>query len=205
MKVISTPLEGVVIVEPDVFGDDRGFFMETWHAHRYHAHGLPEVFVQDNVSFSQKGVLRGLHFQNPSPQGKLVTVLQGEVFDVAVDIRRGSVTFGKWVGEVISSENKRQLYVPEGFAHGFLVLSDQALVNYKCTTFYDKQADAGIRWDDPDIGIEWPVDEPVLSAKDASAPCLSDLSEERLFSYEKENKGATLQEKVIKIITPFVK
>lgn len=183
MNIFSTILEGVRVVEPDVFGDDRGFFMETWHARRYHAHGLPGTFVQDNVSFSEKGVLRGLHFQNPSPQGKLVSVWQGEVFDVAVDIQKGSPTFGKWVGEVLSAENKRQLYVPEGFAHGFVVLSDQALVSYKCTAFYDPQADAGIRWDDPDIGIDWPVEQPVLSAKDAQAPFLRDVADERLFRF----------------------
>ena len=181
MNVIPTKLEGALIVEPRVFEDERGFFMETWNARRYRQHGLPERFVQDNVSFSRKGVLRGLHFQNPHPQGKLVSVLRGEVFDVAVDLRKDSPTFGQWTSVILSAENHRQFYVPEGFAHGFAVLSDAALVHYKCTDFYDPAGDAGLRWDDPDLAIDWPVKDPVLSAKDAAAPLLKEVPEERLF------------------------
>lgn len=175
MKVIPTKLEGALIIEPKVFEDARGYFMETWHARRYREHGLPERFVQDNVSFSRKGVLRGLHYQHPNPQGKLVSVFQGEVFDVAVDLRSGSPTFGQWTSVILSSENHRQFYVPEGFAHGFAVLSDTALVHYKCTAFYDPAGDAGLRWDDPDLAIVWPVTDPVLSAKDAAAPLLREV------------------------------
>jgi len=175
MKGLTTELEGVCVVEPDVYGDDRGFFMETWHAARYGEHGLSDVFVPDNVSFSDRGVLRGLHFQNSSPQGKLVMVLRGEIFDVAVDVRRGSPTISRWTATVLSADNKRQMYVPEGFAHGFVVLSEVALVNYKCTAPYDRTAEAGLRWDDPDVAIDWPVEAPVLSPKDTAA---RDLPEE---------------------------
>ncbi len=183
MNVIETKLPGVLIVDPDVFGDERGFFMETWNERRYKESGLPSDFVQDNLSFSRNGVLRGLHYQNPDQQGKLVYVLQGEVFDVAVDIRVGSPTFGEWTGAKLSAENKRQFYVPEGFAHGFVVLSDAALFAYKCTAFYNAQAEAGILWNDPEIGIEWPVEEPTLSDKDGAAPLLSEVPEERLPPY----------------------
>jgi dTDP-4-dehydrorhamnose 3,5-epimerase len=183
MNVLETDLPGVLVFEPKVFGDERGFFMETWHTERYRAAGLPSRFVQDNLSFSQRGVLRGLHFQNPEQQGKLVFVLQGEVYDVAVDIRVGSPTFGRWTAVTLSSENKRQLYVPEGFAHGFLVTSDAALFAYKCTAKYNAKAEAGILWNDPGIGIEWPIDDPVLSEKDSSAPPLAELSPERLPKY----------------------
>lgn len=183
MNVIETKLPGALIVEPKVFGDERGFFMETWNEARYREAGLPFDFVQDNLSFSQNGVLRGLHFQNPDQQGKLVFVLQGEVFDVAVDIRVGSPTFGEWEGVTLSAENKRQFYVPEGFAHGFLVTGDAALFVYKCTAPYNAQAEASIRWDDPEIGIEWPAESPTLSEKDLGAPRLAELSEERLPKY----------------------
>ncbi|AIF53712.1 dTDP-4-dehydrorhamnose 3,5-epimerase [Pelosinus sp. UFO1] len=166
MNVIDTKLQGVVIIEPKVFGDNRGFFMETWNKEKYEQAGLPYNFVQDNLSFSTKGVLRGLHFQNPNPQGKLVYVLQGEVFDVAVDIRLGSPTFGQWEGVILSSENRKQFYVPEGFAHGFCVVSETALFAYKCTDKYNPQAEKGIIWNDPDIGIKWPIAEPILSEKD---------------------------------------
>jgi dTDP-4-dehydrorhamnose 3,5-epimerase len=183
MNVLETALPGVLVFEPKVFGDERGFFMETWHAERYREAGLPSHFVQDNLSFSQRGVLRGLHFQNPDQQGKLVFVLQGEVYDVAVDIRVGSPTFGRWTAVTLSSENKRQLYVPEGFAHGFLVTSDAALFTYKCTAKYNAKAEAVILWNDPEIGIEWPTNDPVLAEKDSVAPPLAELSPERLPTY----------------------
>ena len=175
MKVKATELPGVMIIEPKVFGDARGFFMETWNQARYEELGLPAVFVQDNLSFSQKGVLRGLHFQNPNAQGKLVYVLQGEVFDVAVDIRLGSPTFGQSAGVLLSSENKRQFYIPEGFAHGFCVTSETALFAYKCTQMYQPQSEYGVSWDDPDLGIEWPIEKPLLSEKDKKYPRLKDI------------------------------
>ena len=181
MKIVGTKLPGSVILEPAVFGDARGFFYETWNAERFGQQGLPTRFVQSNVSSSSKGVLRGLHYQWPRPQGKLVSVLEGEVFDVAVDIRHGSPTFGQWEGVVLSAGNKRQFWIPEGFAHGFLVLSETALFSYLCTDVYVKEADAGIRWDDPSVGVAWPVDvAPLLSEKDANAPLLADLATERL-------------------------
>ena len=183
MKVVETSLPGCVVIEPAVFGDERGFFFETWNAERYGQHGLPTAFVQSNVSSSARGVLRGLHYQWPNPQGKLVSVLEGEVYDVAVDIRRGSPTFGQWAAVMLSAENKRQFWIPEGFAHGFAVVSERALFSYLCTAVYDKAADAGVRWDDPAIGIDWPVAEPQLSAKDAVAPLLADVAPERLPTY----------------------
>ncbi|MDP8939538.1 MAG: dTDP-4-dehydrorhamnose 3,5-epimerase [Actinomycetota bacterium] len=184
MEVIETRLPGVLEISPKVFGDERGFFMETWNEARYREAGVPFNFVQDNLSFSQKNVLRGLHFQNPDQQGKLVYVLQGEVFDVAVDIRTGSPTFGEWTGTTLSSENKRQFYIPEGFAHGFIVTSDASLFAYKCTAPYNGRAEGGVLWNDPEIGIEWPVEEPTLSEKDRNAPPLSEMPEERLPRYE---------------------
>ena len=183
MKVIATSLPGCVLIEPAVFGDERGFFFETWNADRYGQHGLPTSFVQSNVSSSMRGVLRGLHYQWPNPQGKLVSVLEGEVYDVAVDIRRGSPTFGQWAAVMLSAENKRQFWIPEGFAHGFAVVSERAVFSYLCTAAYDKAADAGVRWDDPAIGIDWPVTDPQLSAKDAIAPLLSEVAPERLPAY----------------------
>jgi len=180
VKVIETSLPGCRIIEPAVFGDERGFFMETWNAARYGELGLPDRFVQSNVSSSAKGVLRGLHYQWPNPQGKLVTVLEGEVYDVAVDIRRGSPQFGQWTAVLLSAQNKRQFWIPEGFAHGFAVLSERALFSYMCTRVYDKAADAGVRWDDPAIGIDWPVANPSLSEKDAGAPLLAQVAQERL-------------------------
>ena len=183
MNVLETNLPGVLVFEPKVFGDERGFFMETWRADRYEEAGLPACFVQDNLSFSRRGVLRGLHFQNPDQQGKLVYVLQGEVYDVAVDIRVGSPTFGEWTAITLSSENKRQLYVPEGFAHGFLVTSSTALFAYKCTARYNAQAEASVLWNDPQIGIEWPVERPVLSEKDRAAPPLAQMPVEQLPRY----------------------
>jgi dTDP-4-dehydrorhamnose 3,5-epimerase len=172
MRFIPTDLPGVVVIEPIVFGDDRGFFMEVYHEATFRNAGIVESFVQDNHSRSSRGVLRGLHYQLPNPQGKLVRVVDGSVFDVAVDIRRGSPHFGKWVGVELSGENKRQLWVPAGFAHGFCVTSESADVVYKCTTLYDGPNDRGIRWNDPAIGIDWPIDAPVLSAKDEAAPLL---------------------------------
>jgi dTDP-4-dehydrorhamnose 3,5-epimerase len=176
VNIIETDLPGVLIIEPKVFGDDRGFFMETWNRERYAEAGIPTEFVQDNLSFSRKGVLRGLHFQDPNPQGKLVSVLQGEVYDVAVDIRRGSPAFGKWVGVSLSSDNKRQLYVPEGFAHGFCVRSEFALFSYKCTDSYNSLAEKTLMWNDSNIGIEWPVIDPQISGKDKVGYRLVDLS-----------------------------
>jgi dTDP-4-dehydrorhamnose 3,5-epimerase len=185
MKVIETELPGVVIVEPRVFQDPRGFFMESWNQRRYADAGLPAEFVQDNLSYSARGVLRGLHFQNPRAQGKLVHVLQGEVFDVAVDIRRGSSTFGRWTGVTLSGGNKRQFYIPEGFAHGFCVTSETALFAYKCTDFYAPEDEGTILWNDPDVGIEWPVDEPLVSEKDARGSRLSDIPADRLPTYSR--------------------
>jgi dTDP-4-dehydrorhamnose 3,5-epimerase len=180
MKVIHCEIAGLLILEPKVFGDARGFFMETWNQRLYSEAGLPPDFVQDNLSFSRRGTLRGLHYQNPNPQGKLIQVLQGEVFDVAVDIRQGSPTFRRWCGLLLSSENKRQFYVPPGFAHGFLVLSETALFHYKCTAFYSPKDESAIRWNDPEIGVDWPVKDPLLSEKDDRAPLLAETAPERL-------------------------
>jgi dTDP-4-dehydrorhamnose 3,5-epimerase len=169
MKVIDTKIPDVKIIEPTVFGDERGFFMETWQQKQFEelVTGKPTQFVQDNHSKSKKGILRGLHFQTENTQGKLVRVVSGEVFDVAVDIRKDSPTFGKWVGEYLSAENKRQLWVPEGFAHGFYVTSDEAEFVYKCTNYYDPNSEVSIEWNDKDIGVEWPLfSEPLLSGKD---------------------------------------
>ncbi|MFC4860150.1 dTDP-4-dehydrorhamnose 3,5-epimerase [Pseudomonas sp. MAHUQ-62] len=176
MNVVSTTIPDVVILEPKVFGDERGFFYESFNAHAFEAAtGLKRNFVQDNHSRSQRGVLRGLHYQLEQTQGKLVRVVQGEVFDVAVDIRRSSATFGHWVGVHLSAENKRQLWVPEGFAHGFLVLSEFAEFLYKTTDYYAPQHERSIRWDDPDLAIAWPFsEEPQLSAKDKAALRLVD-------------------------------
>ncbi|MQP77334.1 dTDP-4-dehydrorhamnose 3,5-epimerase [Stenotrophomonas sp. MYb238] len=183
MKVIQTTLPGCVVIEPAVFGDARGMFFETWNAERFAGHGLPAKFVQSNVSTSVKGVLRGLHYQWPRPQGKLVSVLEGEVYDVAVDIRRGSPTFGRWEAVLLSAENHRQFWIPEGFAHGFAVLSERAVFSYLCTDVYVKEADAGVRWNDADIAVDWPISAPTLSAKDEGAPFLKDIAEDRLPVY----------------------
>lgn len=180
MNIIKTNLPGVVIVEPKVFGDHRGFFFETWQKERYAEAGIQGEFMQDNVSFSRRGVLRGLHYQNPHCQGKLVSVLQGEVFDVAVDIRVGSLTFGQWTGVLLSGENHRQLWIPAGFAHGFCVTSETAYFSYKCTDIYAPDCEGGIRWNDPEIGIEWPLDEVALSDKDQKYPCLKDMPSAKL-------------------------
>ena len=169
MKVIDTSIPDVKIIEPTVFGDERGFFMETWSQQKFEelVTGKPTSFVQDNHSKSKQGILRGLHYQTENTQGKLVRVTSGEVFDVAVDIRKGSATYGQWVGVYLSAENKRQLWVPEGFAHGFYVTSDEAEFVYKCTDYYNPNAEVSIRWDDKDLAIEWPLkSEPMLSEKD---------------------------------------
>ena len=181
MNVIRCEIPDLLVIEPKVFGDPRGFFLEMYHQERYQEMGMPAAFIQDNLSSSRRGILRGLHYQRPSSQGKLVMVLEGEVFDVAVDIRRSSPTFGRWCGVRLSSQNRRQFYVPSGFAHGFQVLSETALFYYKCTDYYSPQHEATIRWDDPQIGIQWPLSDPVLSARDAAGPLLKDLPPGRLF------------------------
>ncbi|MHC4950693.1 MAG: dTDP-4-dehydrorhamnose 3,5-epimerase [Planctomycetota bacterium] len=183
MNVIQTEIEGVLVFEPAVLGDKRGFFMETWSRERYAEAGLDATFVQDNVSSSSKGVIRGLHYQYPQPQGKLVQVWRGEVLDVAVDIRAGSPTFGGVVTCVLSEDNRRQFYVPEGFAHGFCVLSEMSLFSYKCTDYYNPDTEGGVLWNDPDLGIDWPVDEPALSDKDRICPRLKDIPKDRLPVY----------------------
>jgi len=173
VKVTPTELPGVLLVEPTVFRDVRGFFVETFQAERYAAAGIPGPFVQDNLSRSGKGTLRGLHFQEPHAQGKLVQVLRGAVWDVAVDVRKGSPHFGRWVGAELNDENRHQLWIPSGFAHGFCVLSESADFFYKCTALFAPEAERAVRWDDPALGIRWPVEAPRLSAKDAAAPPLS--------------------------------
>lgn len=180
MNVLETGLPGVVIVEPVIHGDERGFFQESWKASSYGSHGLPTHFSQANVSRSAKGVLRGLHYQIKQPQGKLVSVLEGRIYDVAVDIRHGSAMFGQWCGVELSAENHRQLYIPEGFAHGFMVLSDSALFHYHCTSEYTPDYDASIAWNDPGIGIKWPEMPGAISNKDTHAPLLSDVPIDRL-------------------------
>ncbi|NII56412.1 dTDP-4-dehydrorhamnose 3,5-epimerase [Lutibacter sp. SG786] len=180
IKVTKTSLEGVLVIDPVVHGDDRGFFFESFHQAKFADIGIDASFVQTNISRSTRGVLRGLHYQQPHPQGKLVTVLEGEVYDVAVDIRPASETFGKWVAAMLSSVNKRHFWIPPGYAHGFCVVSDAATFMYQCTTLYDPAADAAIRWDDPAIGIDWPISEPLLSRKDMDAPLLADIPRERL-------------------------
>ncbi|MCX6135503.1 MAG: dTDP-4-dehydrorhamnose 3,5-epimerase [Ignavibacteriales bacterium] len=184
MNIVETELSGVLAIEVDRHGDSRGSFVESWHKEKYARLGVSVDFVQDNISYSRKGVLRGLHYQNPSPQGKLVYVLQGEVFDVAVDIRVGSPSFGKWFGMTLSFENNKQLYIPEGFAHGFVVTSDEATVAYKCTGFYKKECEKTIRWDDPDIGIVWPAGNPILSDKDLAGLSLKDMDARDLFAFD---------------------
>lgn len=175
MRVIATELPGVVIIEPQVHFDERGFFLETFHGERFRRYGLPEVFVQDNHSRSVRGTVRGLHAQLRRPQGKLVRVIVGQIWDVAVDIRRKSPTYKRWTAVNLSAENFRQLYVPPGFAHGFCVLSEVAEVEYKCTDYYDPEAELRLLWNDPSIGIDWPVRDPVLSPKDRAALPLREL------------------------------
>jgi dTDP-4-dehydrorhamnose 3,5-epimerase len=182
LKFEATALPGVLLIEPTVHRDDRGFFLESWHGPRYAEHGIPERFVQDNHSRSARDALRGLHAQSPGWQGKLVRCVSGRVWDVAVDVRVGSPAFGRHLACELSGENFRELWIPPGLLHGFCVLSDSAEVEYKCTTVYDAQADFSVRWDDPELAVPWPIDEPVLSAKDARAPLLSEVRE-RLIPY----------------------
>ena len=183
VRFTETSLPGVILIEPQVFKDARGFFLETFHKEKYAQGEIDRTFVQDNHSHSQRGTLRGLHYQLGHAQGKLVYVVTGEIFDVAVDIRRGSPTFGQWVGAHLSEENRHQIYVPEGFAHGFCVLSDMADVIYKCTDFYSPEDECGILWKDPTIGIDWPMTAPVLSEKDSRNPRLGDVPERLLPVY----------------------
>ena len=183
MKVIETSLPGVLIIEPKVFPDARGFFVETYQRERYNCMGVTAEFVQDNLSFSTRGVLRGMHCQYPYSQGKLVQVLQGEVWDVAVDIRRNSSRFGQWAAVTLSSENKNQLYLPPGFAHGFCVLSETALLSYKCSEAYHPENEFGFRWDDPAVGIAWPLQVPTISERDSCLPLLKNIAVESLLIY----------------------
>lgn len=181
MKVTEFAISGLKLIEPKIFGDNRGFFQETWNLKSYEEIGIRETFVQDNLSFSQKGVLRGMHLQNPGTQGKLVSVLKGEVFDVAVDLRKGLDTFGQWQGVFLNGENRHQFWVPPGFAHGFVVCSETALFTYKCTNFYSPSTEYSLRWDDPEIGIVWPeIGEISLSEKDQKGFFLKDLPEAAL-------------------------
>jgi dTDP-4-dehydrorhamnose 3,5-epimerase len=184
MKIVETELDGVVVIEPDVFGDERGYFLETYNQDRYQEFGIKADFVQDNMSFSTKGTLRGLHFQHPHGQAKLVQVLQGEIFDVVVDIRKGSPAFGRWFSEYLSDTNKKQIFIPEGFAHGFCVLSDTAIFQYKCSDFYAPECEGGILWSDPDLAINWPMEALVVSKKDAKFSYLKDIAEDILPSYK---------------------
>ena len=184
MKVSQTDLPGVLLIEPRIFGDERGWFCESWQLERYAEAGIEGEFVQDNQSYSGRGILRGLHIQHPFSQGKLVQVIHGEVFDVAVDARRGSPHFGRWTGAYLSGENKHQLWVPTGFLHGYLVLSDTVLFSYKCTELYHPETDLSVRWDDPDIGIDWPQTvEATLSEKDRNGMLLRAVPDNRLPTY----------------------
>jgi dTDP-4-dehydrorhamnose 3,5-epimerase len=184
MRFRETAVAGVILVEPDLYADERGFFLETYHARRYRDGGIRETFVQDNHSRSRGGTLRGLHGQFPHCQGKLVRAVEGEIFDVAVDARRGSPTYGAFVTAVLSAENFHQLYVPPGFVHGFCVTSDYAQVEYKCTEVHHPEDEFSIAWNDPDLGIPWPVSDPLLSAKDRDAPRLRDV-QDRLIEYRR--------------------
>jgi dTDP-4-dehydrorhamnose 3,5-epimerase len=183
MKVIETELDGVLIIEPEVFNDARGHFLETYNQNRYRECGIISDFVQDNLSFSKKGTLRGLHYQYPKGQAKLVNVAHGKVYDVTVDIRKGSPSFGKWFATHLSEENKRQLFIPAGFAHGFYAVSDYAVFTYKCSDYYAPDCEGGVLWSDPDLSIDWPVKDPLISAKDAQNPLLKDILVKNLPSY----------------------
>jgi dTDP-4-dehydrorhamnose 3,5-epimerase len=184
LKRIDTALPGVYVIEPVVHGDARGWFFESFHARKYAELGIDTQLLQTNVSRSARGVVRGLHYQWPNPQGKLVSVLEGEVYDVAVDIRRGSPTFGRWEAAMLTAGNHRQLWIPEGFAHGFCVVSEAATFMYQCTALYDPAADSGVRWNDAAIGIDWPVAGPLLSEKDKASPFLADVPADKLPAYE---------------------
>ncbi len=183
MKITPQRIADLLLIEPQVFGDERGFFKETFHAARYAEAGMREPFVQDNLSRSKHGILRGMHLQHPYAQGKLVSVVEGSVFDVAIDVRVGSPTFGQWVGVELSATNHRQLYVPPGFAHGFCVTSESALFSYKCTELYHPETELGISYNDPELAIAWPVQDPLVSAKDAVYPRLSELDQSKLPRY----------------------
>ncbi len=189
MNCDSTTLPGVLLFQPQVFRDDRGFFTENWQLERYASAGLPERFVQDNLSFSRRGVLRGFHYQHPRAQGKLITALRGEIYDVAVDIRRGSPHFGSWTGAILSEANGRQMYVPAGFAHAFVVTGEDALVLYKCTDYHDPASEGAIRWDDPDLAVAWPLAAPLISSRDAAAPRLREVPSERLPIWDAAGSG----------------
>jgi dTDP-4-dehydrorhamnose 3,5-epimerase len=184
MNVIKTRLPGVLVLEPDVYSDERGYFLETWNSTRYEKAGIQGPFVQDNISFSRKGVLRGLHFQHPQSQGKLIQVLSGQVVDVAVDIRIGSPTFARWIREIVSDTNHKQLYIPPGFAHGYCVISETAVFSYKCTDFYNSAFENGIIWNDPDLNIDWSVRKPILSIKDSNYARLKDIAPEKIPHFE---------------------
>jgi len=184
LEATQTKIPDVLIIEPDVYKDQRGFFMETYNEKRYHELGIDVRFVQDNLSFSIQNTLRGLHYQYPNAQAKLVSVIHGEVFDVVVDIRQGSPTFGKWTGARLSGDNKRQLFAPVGFAHGYCVLSETAIFQYKCSNFYSPKDEKGILWNDPDLNITWLVTSPLLSDKDKENPSLSNVTQESLPAYE---------------------
>jgi dTDP-4-dehydrorhamnose 3,5-epimerase len=183
MNIIATSIEGLLLIEPKIFKDRRGFFMETYNRRKYETAGITETFVQDNLSFSLKNTIRGLHFQIRHSQAKLVQAISGEIFDVAVDIRSGSSTFGKWIGARLSDKNGRQMYIPKGFAHGFCVLSEFATFYYKCSDFYEPNDEGGIIWSDQDIGIKWPAENPIISEKDKRYPTLTGLSAEQLPSF----------------------
>ena len=187
MNKLSSSLPGIFVIEPAVFKDERGFFMETYQQRRYIEAGIESIFVQDNLSRSIRGTLRGLHYQLKHAQAKLIQVIEGTIFDVALDIRRGSPYFGQWTSVHLSDENKRQLFLPEGFAHGFCVLSESAQVVYKCTDYYAAEDEGGVLWSDPTLAIAWPISEPLLSAKDSQLPCLADIPPERLPVFE-ENR-----------------
>ena len=181
MKINETELKDIFFIEPKIFGDQRGWFFESWNKERYEEAGIKETFVQDNISYSTKGVLRGLHYQKPYTQDKLVFVLEGSVWDVIVDLRKSSPTFGKWHGFTLTGEKKEQLWVPKGFAHGFCVLSDTVLFEYKCTDKYSPASEHGIMWNDPTLNIPWSVDDPVISDKDTKHPFFKDLTDDLLF------------------------
>ena len=191
LKLINTSISDVLLLEPNVYDDSRGFFLETFHQSKYTDVGIDKTFVQDNYSHSKQGTLRGLHYQLLHPQGKLIFVLRGEIFDVAVDIRRGSSTFGKWFGANLSAKNKRQIYVPDGFAHGFCVLSESAEVMYKCTDFYDAEDEHGIFWSDETLAIDWPVKTPVLSEKDSKFQRFTEIPEKDLPIYRRADEAQT--------------
>ena len=184
MKILPSSLPEILIIEPSVFQDERGSFMETYQQRRYTEAGIESVFVQDNLSYSVRGTLRGLHYQVKHPQAKLIQVIEGTIFDVALDIRRGSPSFGQWTSVHLSAENKRQVFLPQGFAHGFCVLSDTAQVVYKCTDYYAAEDEGGVLWSDPTLAIAWPISKPLLSEKDSQLPYLADIPPERLPVYE---------------------